>query len=187
MILVGKKEPKSPAEGGQADSIGMFEPWHPEPPTGEDKVDKQTLFLGEFDTKSPGHKTARPQVQRPRVRSPTSSIAGWSRAMPPGNGRGKNARVPTTRSNRHCRGASHVSRQAGMPAPANENAGRSIHPPIADSPAMPNPIRILAGHRHEALARLDRPRPGPLESGGGRHRRDVESDHRGRSVGHGTV
>ena len=54
MILVGKKDTKARTEAKRI--YGMFKPWHPEPPESEDKVDKQTLFLGEFDTSLQGTK-----------------------------------------------------------------------------------------------------------------------------------
>jgi pimeloyl-ACP methyl ester carboxylesterase len=57
LILVGKQDPKALTEAKRIH--GMFERWHPEP-TGEDKVDKQTLFLGPFDTKLQGTKLLDP-------------------------------------------------------------------------------------------------------------------------------
>jgi pimeloyl-ACP methyl ester carboxylesterase len=60
MILVGKKDVSgkkdSKARTEAKQLYRKFEPWHPEPPEGEDKVDKQTLFLSEFDTSLQGTK-----------------------------------------------------------------------------------------------------------------------------------
>jgi pimeloyl-ACP methyl ester carboxylesterase len=60
MILVGKKDVSgkkdSKARTEAKQLYRKFEPWHPEPPEGEDKVGKQTLFLSEFDTSLQGTK-----------------------------------------------------------------------------------------------------------------------------------
>jgi pimeloyl-ACP methyl ester carboxylesterase len=58
MILVGGQNPKSLSEAKRIYAI--FERSHPEP-TGDDKLDKQTLFLGELDTKLQGTKLLDPK------------------------------------------------------------------------------------------------------------------------------
>jgi alpha-beta hydrolase superfamily lysophospholipase len=57
LLLVGKKDAKARTEAKRI--YGMFERWHPEP-TGDNKTDKQTLFLGEFDTNLQGTKLLDP-------------------------------------------------------------------------------------------------------------------------------
>jgi pimeloyl-ACP methyl ester carboxylesterase len=51
MILVGKQDPKALKEAERI--YDTFKRWHLEP-TGDDKLDKQTLFLGRLDTKLQG-------------------------------------------------------------------------------------------------------------------------------------
>jgi hypothetical protein len=55
LILVGKEDAKFRKEAKRI--YGMFERWHPDPGgDGDEKLDKQTLFLGEFDTSLQGTK-----------------------------------------------------------------------------------------------------------------------------------
>ena len=58
MIVVGKQDAKASSEAKRM--YGIFAKSHPEP-AGDDKLDKQTLFLGEFDTKLQGTKLLDPK------------------------------------------------------------------------------------------------------------------------------
>ena len=58
LILVGKQDAKALTEAKRI--YGMFERSHPEP-GGDDKLDKQTLFLGELDTNLQGTKLLDPK------------------------------------------------------------------------------------------------------------------------------
>ncbi len=58
LILAGKRNGK--AMGGAKRIYGIFERFHPEP-TGDDKLDKQTLFLGGLDTSLQGTKLLDPR------------------------------------------------------------------------------------------------------------------------------
>jgi pimeloyl-ACP methyl ester carboxylesterase len=64
MILVGKQNAKALAEAKRL--YGIFEKSHPEP-TGDDKLDKQTLFLGELDTLLQGTKLLDRKFNLPAV------------------------------------------------------------------------------------------------------------------------
>jgi pimeloyl-ACP methyl ester carboxylesterase len=64
MILVGKQDAKALAEARRIN--GIFAKSHPEP-TGDDKLDKQTLFLGELDTSLQGTKLLDPKFKLPEV------------------------------------------------------------------------------------------------------------------------
>jgi pimeloyl-ACP methyl ester carboxylesterase len=84
MILVGKKDAKALAEAKRI--YGIFAKSHPEP-TGDDKLDKQTLFLGELGTSLQGTKLLDPKfkladviadfVQRRLVKSDAAKEWTW--------------------------------------------------------------------------------------------------------------
>jgi pimeloyl-ACP methyl ester carboxylesterase len=59
LILVGKKNAKAMEEARRIHSI--FEKYHPEP-TGDDKIDKKTLFLGPLNTSVQGTKLLDPKL-----------------------------------------------------------------------------------------------------------------------------
>jgi pimeloyl-ACP methyl ester carboxylesterase len=64
MIVVGKHDAKALAEAKRL--YGMFAKSHPEP-VGDDKLDRQTLFLGELDTTLQGTKLLDPKFNLPAV------------------------------------------------------------------------------------------------------------------------
>jgi len=64
MILVGKQDAKALAEAKRIH--GIFAKSHPEP-TGDDKLDRQTLFLGELATSLQGTKLLDPKFNLPAV------------------------------------------------------------------------------------------------------------------------
>jgi pimeloyl-ACP methyl ester carboxylesterase len=64
MLLVGKQDAKLLAETKRI--YGIFAKSHPEP-VGDDKLDKQTLFLGELDTRLQGTKLLDPKFNLPAV------------------------------------------------------------------------------------------------------------------------
>ncbi len=84
MIVVGKQDAKALSEARRL--YGIFAKSHPEP-TGDDKADKQTLFLGEFDTKLQGTKLLDPKfnlsaviadfIQRRLVKSEAAKDWTW--------------------------------------------------------------------------------------------------------------
>jgi pimeloyl-ACP methyl ester carboxylesterase len=64
MIVVGKRDPKALAEAKRLH--GIFAKLHPEP-VGDDKLDRQTLFLNELDTTLQGTKLLDPKFDLPAV------------------------------------------------------------------------------------------------------------------------
>ena len=84
MILVGKQDAKALPEAKRL--YGLFAKSHPEP-VGDDKLDKQMLFLGEFDTKLQGIKLLDPKfnlsaviadfIQRRLVKSGAAKDWPW--------------------------------------------------------------------------------------------------------------
>jgi pimeloyl-ACP methyl ester carboxylesterase len=58
LILVGQKDPKAASEAKRI--YGIFERFHPEP-TGDDRLDKKTLFFGGLDTSLQGTKLLDPK------------------------------------------------------------------------------------------------------------------------------
>jgi pimeloyl-ACP methyl ester carboxylesterase len=84
MILVGSQNAKAMAEAKRIHS--MFERSHPEP-TGEDRLDRQTLFLGELDTNLEGTKLLDPKfnlsaviadfINRRLVKADAAKNWGW--------------------------------------------------------------------------------------------------------------
>ena len=84
MIVVGKQDAKALSEAKRM--YGIFAKSHPEP-AGDDKADKQTLFLGEFDTKLQGTKLLDPKfnlsaviaefIQRRLVKSEAAKDWTW--------------------------------------------------------------------------------------------------------------
>jgi pimeloyl-ACP methyl ester carboxylesterase len=84
LILVGKRDRKAAAEAGRI--YGLFKSSHPEP-TGEDKIEKQTLFFGKLDTSLEGTKLLDAKfnvqgliadfVERRLVKSDESKQWGW--------------------------------------------------------------------------------------------------------------
>jgi pimeloyl-ACP methyl ester carboxylesterase len=91
LILVGKENPKALKE---ADRIhGIFERYHPEPPEGDDKIDKKTLFFGKLDTSVQGTKLLDPNLNvasvvtdflnRRLIKSDESKDWGWRKRQIP--------------------------------------------------------------------------------------------------------
>ena len=64
LILVGKQNAKAMEEAKRIHSI--FEKYHPEP-TGDDKIDKKTLFYGALNTSVQGTKLLEPKLNVPAV------------------------------------------------------------------------------------------------------------------------
>jgi hypothetical protein len=92
LILVGKRDPKALEEAKRID--GMFVRYHPEP-TGDDKINKQTLFFGKLDTGLQGTKLLDPKfnvaaliadfIERRLVKSEESREWSWhERKVPHG-------------------------------------------------------------------------------------------------------
>ena len=61
LILVGKQDAKALEAAKRI--YGVVEKYHPEP-TGDDKLDKQTLLFGKLDTRTARHEAFGPEVQR---------------------------------------------------------------------------------------------------------------------------
>ncbi len=62
LILVGKQDARALEEAKRL--YGIFRKYHPEP-TGEDKLDRETLFFGKFDTRLQGTKLLDPKFHIP--------------------------------------------------------------------------------------------------------------------------
>ena len=93
LLLVGKKDSKAFKDAERFH--GMVERDHPEPPTGDDKLDKQTLFFGKLDTSVQGAKLLEPNLnvpaiisdffQRRLVKNPAAKEWGWRARQVPYN------------------------------------------------------------------------------------------------------